>query len=461
MPREGKLRHPAALYYHRVLDVVDLGSGENAPKIAVPRRIHCGYLNKKGRSFFIRPAKREAYRLSVTHPLLLELVQSGGEEFAARFAVKTVYYEEREGKLTALYRDRRAGTKEGSLIYRAKRTCYLFAEEDKQAEQIRIPDHIVAMHERIGVRPPEEEHRAIPVFYMRHSEDGEERIYYNQKRFLSIGFRYRTDAGLPPAHKEKTERVDYVTGMFGDREHGTRLFFEDCSLVGEENFAPAVSKRLYRPQPAYYPTYVADGKNYNDPDFRLRGYKQYWLKDPKGEDGVLPEESGKRPVKCFAPLAEGSRFRGVIRFRNLHADELGALLWALKLERDCYQSMGRGRPEGYGRMEVAVDRLVTYDVRAGYADLLPVRKEETGDVDGYIQTYIRCAESRLPGDIPLRERTELRDFFYIRSRICSGEWVENMNREQCRDVQLPLPSIRQIREGEAGHADAISNDTGK
>ena len=44
---------------------------------------------------------------------------------------------------------------------------------------------------------------------------------------------------------------------------------------------------LGEPKPSYYPGYVVPkgeevpvAKHYSEEDFKLRGYKQYWLKDP-------------------------------------------------------------------------------------------------------------------------------------------------------------------------------------
>jgi len=452
-PKEGKLRYAPALRYWEVLGIEDRAqreSGEEQPKIFVPRNVHSGYLRKEKGKFFIRPAKREAYRLSPTHPLLNAAFPPEEGERGRWYGLKIlpVYYGDKDGKLTRLQREAAPELKRGCLLRFYEKTSYLFAEEDPKGERIFLSPTLIRIHERSGFRMPKGG-EALPVFFIRYREAGEkeDRIYFGQKRFLNIGFRYAMDAGIPPAHRQDKEKVDYTDGIFGRLHCTSRISFEDCVLEGEPNWASPVRKPLCAPQPAYYPNYVEDGKSYNDPGFRLRGYKQYWLKDPKPESEEKEgEKKGRRP---FTPLAEGSRFSGVIRFRNLHPDELGALLWALRLDDGCYQSIGRGRSAGYGRMKAEIRRLVTYDVKAHYADLLPARREETDGVRDYIRVCIDEAEKRLPGARGLRERPEIRDFLYIRSRICDGEQVESMNREMCRDVREPLPTIRQIREGEA------------
>lgn len=89
---------------------------------------------------------------------------------------------------------------------------------------------------------------------------------------------------------------------------------------------------------------TTDDKNSEQPGFQLRGYKLYWLK----EAGAASTDKEKAASK-LRPLPAGTVFSGVIRYRNLRPDELGLLLWALRLENGCFQSVGMGKPYGYGR----------------------------------------------------------------------------------------------------------------
>lgn len=100
---------------------------------------------------------------------------------------------------------------------------------------------------------------------------------------------------------------------------------------------------LGEPKPSYYPGYVVGGKHYNHEDFRLRGYKQYWLKEVEATD-----DNGKpRAATTIRPLPRGTKFSGTIRYKNLTEAELGLLLWCLRLEKGCYQSVGMAKPYGF------------------------------------------------------------------------------------------------------------------
>lgn len=67
------------------------------------------------------------------------------------------------------------------------------------------------------------------------------------------------------------------------------------------------------------------------------------------------------------PMKKGTAFSGTIRFKNLEEDELGLLLWSLVLNDGCYQSIGMGKPYGFGRMSVKLDKLRLFDFAALYS----------------------------------------------------------------------------------------------
>lgn len=137
----------------------------------------------------------------------------------------------------------------------------------------------------------------------------------------------------------------------------SRVSFGDLPALGQVKPEPPLGAVLAGPKPSYYPGYVAEGKNYAQEGFRLRGYKQFWLK------GAGKGPGGKRegPVHAAAP-AQGDPVPGVIRFQNLHEDELACCCGCLRLDQGCYQSLGMGQaPWGLGRMELHIDRLVETD----------------------------------------------------------------------------------------------------
>ena len=117
--------------------------------------------------------------------------------------------------------------------------------------------------------------------------------------------------------------------------------------------------------------------------FRLKGTRQYPLREVSQNQSYLSEQG-------FRPLAAGTQFTGTIRYRNLHADELGLLLWCLRLEEGCVHTMGMAKSAGYGQMELKIDSLVEYEPAELYSSLTSggIRRGETDQrIDALIRAY--------------------------------------------------------------------------
>ena len=288
-----------------------------------------------------------------------------------------------------------------------------------------------------------------PVFYLRH----EGHTYFGMSLFLRIGYGSALSQGLPQRHRDAQAEpgVDYPHGILGfagpEGAYRSRVSFGDLPALGQVKPEPPLGAVLAGPKPSYYPGYVAEGKNYAQEGFRLRGYKQYWLKEP----GKVP--AGKEKVQStLRPLPKGTRFRGVIRFQNLHEDELGLLSWCLRLDEGCYQSLGMGKPLGLGRMELHIDRLVETDPTELYSPenlCGPAGADRTDRVEDYIRAYDRYAADRLRLKQPsIRSRAEIKDFFYLRRQIQPGERAGYMALEEYKNVRQPLPTVADFRADE-------------
>lgn len=138
----------------------------------------------------------------------------------------------------------------------------------------------------------------------------------------------------------------------------SRVSVGDLTALGRpmELNTRRIDQRLPRQDDPDFITELPDGS------FRLNGFRQY---PPRTT--VAPESWRAR--QGMKPLDEGTRFSGVIRYRNLHIDELGLLLWCLRLEEGCVQTIGMGKAEGYGQMELKITGLVEYDSRVLYGSL--------------------------------------------------------------------------------------------
>lgn len=310
-------------------------------------------------------------------------------------------------------------------------------------------------------------------------------------RDLQISGHYLHE-GLPARHQELSKAklvLDYPRAILGYADPRTkesfrsRVSFENLECCNEsktplKELGP-IKAVLGQPRPEWYPGYVCDGKSYTEVGFRLRGYKQYWLKEFE-----MDIRSGKTNVATFMhPLPAGISFCGVIRYKDLYEDELGLLLWSLRLEKgqgadeDCYQSLGMGKPYGFGRVKLDIDELWEFDMENLYSfDGLGSNVKKFGkhqvkrnrrtehpvdtEVDRYIKTYQNYALKKLKEQTAQRsgvdekkeseyqsllEYPEIKDFFFLH-RVQKDVISSYMSWKQYQDTRAPLPSTADIRE---------------
>ena len=177
------------------------------------------------------------------------------------------------------------------------------------------------------------------------------------------------------------------------------------------------------PKPSYYAGYIKDGKSYIEEAFSLRGYKQYWMR----ENIVQPPEIKNKNIgKQIHSVEKKTLFKGIIRFRNLYDDELGLLLWALQLDEGCYQSLGMGKPYGFGRVKVTIDRLAELKTSEFYSlkGLTEGLKDRSSSIEEYIERYKKYASEKMTEGEKSKKnnkqkknvivsRNEIKDFMFI------------------------------------------------
>lgn len=284
-----------------------------------------------------------------------------------------------------------------------------------------------------------------PVFFLRHGEH----IYLGMSRFLRVEYPHKLSVGLPEAHRKlgESSALDHPRAMFGFIQNGgyrSRVWVGDCVAVGSPQELKPETVVLAAPKPTWYYGYLQPEDRYLDEDFRLRGYKQYWLKDV---DYQRTGNDNKKVNTILHPLPAKTEFTGVIRFRNLSEQELGLLLWAIRLEEGCFQSIGMGKPFGLGRMSVRIDELRLLDRERAYSDLTAspwtVCTEKVADyIDGYDKTLL----AGRGGTERVSERSEIRDFFYMRSTIRKKDEVSYMTLDEYQENRRWLPTVEQVRE---------------
>ena len=472
-------------YYRTALDIQTKRSQDTGKTYSVPANVRSGYLFREGNHYLIRPTmENRYYRVSRKHPGIAAL----GEQYAK---VIPVFFTAGDDRVKSISVKAKTIPDEhkGMLLYTGKAAgkpnhVYLFPEPDFDAAEIALSfDDVLAYKVDLEQRKnalkglkktqgqqnqpdedwlsfwelPQKNGECKPVFYMRHGGQ----TYFGMSAFLRIGYPHTLAEGLPLSQRDRIISadmpLDFPHAILGfaekDCSYRSRVSFGDFPAEpGAEECKP-VSMILGNPKPGYYPGYLKDGKDYTEEDFQLRGFKQYWLMDVQPTSVDPGKEKAGTTIR---PLPKGSVFHGVVRFQNLTDVELGLLLWSLRLEEGCYQSIGMGKPYGYGRMKLTVEKLqiLNPDVLYGTDFSACAWTDEAEHIPDYIRKYDAYAAEKLyikkPKQCPsIKSRPEIQDFFFIKSSIRKGTDIIYMEIPEYQNIRTPLPSIEEIRKEEA------------
>lgn len=451
-------------YYKAVVPVHQIPVGDGKT-VTVPESMKAGYLHHDGRNYYIKPAAtvstsdgRNYIPLPLDHEDVLRL--------APGFAKCVHINYDGIGYKMRLYAFSNDSTlPEGWLLKTGRyigdpNKCYVFPKEDCKAGRIELKNEDVLSYKadyeakrnslgNFGFTKEEAKTadwyakkqamnywdlpasgKTKPMFYASY----EGHVYLGISLFPRIAYQNLFTKGIPMEHHKQSFglAIDYPTAVLGfankDNAYKSRVSFEDFKLGDEfDNKQNLTAENIVsgEPRPSYYRGYVNDGKHYNEEDFQLRGYKRYWLKPPA-------PKSGKPNVNNSVTLInKGSLFRGTLHFKNLHKDELGLLLWSVAGEEDSRMNLGRGKPYGYGRVNITIDklRLLSSDKSYSLSTFAAAPVYTEGDTAAYIESYISKAESMLSQDEdkpPLRSYDQIKDFFYMYSRIMPGNLTSYM-----------------------------------
>ena len=291
-----------------------------------------------------------------------------------------------------------------------------------------------------------------PVFYIYEGK----RLYFGFTPRLRLFYDHTIKEGLPKAHTETV--IDYTKAILGytnsDENDSlkSRVSFGDAVIVNNapEN-RPLCSEILSEPKPTSYLDYVTpvrgEGMSFNDNNFQLRGVKQYWLRNatysnvPKGKENT-------KSVSSFRPLPENSVFEGKVRFHNLREDELGLLLWSLKLDGKSWMNIGKAKSFGFGNIVLSLLNVRKLDTSAAYdLSALTLNPYCDCDADTYIAKYKEVIKERLNGK-DIEELPAIKDFFLMKNpklmpdpskiRFMSIDNREYQNRTK------PLPDVKEV-----------------
>ncbi len=211
--------------------------------------------------------------------------------------------------------------------------------------------------------------------------------------------------------------IDCAESIFGKLEHWTgRLFFEDAELEsGQQDvyMEPVSPKILSGPKATTYQHYLAPSstghaQHWGVRSAKLSGYKLYWHRNTMVRDKHHWSEGEKiedRQHTIICPINPNKRFKGRIRFENLSAVELGAILFVLNLPEQCRHKLGMGKPLGLGSVKIIPD-LVLFDRNLRYRKLFSNNFWSLPETSGQITIFINAFEKFMFEKISDQERNE-------------------------------------------------------
>ena len=284
-----------------------------------------------------------------------------------------------------------------------------------------------------------------PCFYIEYGG----RLYFGFTPNLRLFYEFTIRDGLPECHRQDV--IDFTKSMFGyisDSSYKSKLSFADAVLVNDKSEISEVKAVLGEPKPTSFYDYLEPNENggavsYNAENFSLRGSKQYWLCDDLRENKGNGNET---VMTSFHPLDTGAKFEGKIRFKNLTKEELGVLLWAVRLEKGSLMNIGMAKPLGYGQIAVAIRQVRRVDEEKAYDldELCLSPWDNDVDVDGLIDEYKVWIGKKL-GVKDVMNTPTFKAFFAMKddANKPKSDKTRYMALEEYRN-RTPLPTVEQV-----------------
>jgi CRISPR-associated protein (TIGR03986 family) len=235
---------------------------------------------------------------------------------------------------------------------------------------------------------------------------------------------------------------------FKEKSYKSKVSFSNAVVNEKTNEAAERKVILAEPKPSSYWDYLQidpdSPKIYNDDGFKLRGTKQYWL-----HEELVPEEEVRheRAASTLHPLDKNTEFVGRVRFQNLRPDELGLLLWAIRLNQNSQVNIGKAKAYGYGRCKIEILKARQIDVEQAYDSSPVLDPWKDIDVQEMIAGYKQEINKNLKGK-HIDELEHVTAFFQMKdaSRIPANTSTKYMSidRREYQNRQGPLPSVEEV-----------------
>ena len=284
-----------------------------------------------------------------------------------------------------------------------------------------------------------------------------------------IPYRHRIGALIPQSLN--SDAIDFADALFGRESFWAgRVFFEDAKPLGElETLSTAAAHPQMQPNPTSYQLYLkqdsAKLKHWDSDGAQLRGYKMYWhrrIADWKASDEEIAldkdKPSDKKLTREITPLRQNSRFQSKIRFRNLNAIELGALLMIFDLNgaTNAAYKLGKGKPFGFG--SIKVESQLFLEDASTYFDPIeddgwrePLRAADAKKYLDDFRNYIRSNKLQAEWQNVMKELNAVLNWEQTKQKgwnekiaSMSGNVMEKDSVDQRFKDRAPLPSIFEV-----------------
>ncbi|HHQ4317856.1 TPA: TIGR03986 family type III CRISPR-associated RAMP protein [Clostridium perfringens] len=287
--------------------------------------------------------------------------------------------------------------------------------------------------------------------------------------YVRIPYLYSILDGVSNEYKNE-KGISFLESIFGfankDLEEGNnksfkgRVSFQDVPLVKDGKESKTCSIVAGNPSASAYNLYLKqdiqasakDILNYNSKGFEIRGIKEYWPRDFELSNITVKNKNLNINIK---PVGEGAVFKGRINFKNLRKEELGLLLWSLKVDENAYETIGLGKPYGFGTVSLENIKVYKENLKLKYFSMVN-EPEELINREEYIKAYKDYVKGKYSIDLDTSDpvidlitiKTTLvhkKDKNEVRYMSINAKKDFNINDKNEFSKLLPLPSAVQFR----------------
>lgn len=286
-----------------------------------------------------------------------------------------------------------------------------------------------------------------PIFYGEYGKDDKKTYYFGFTPYLRVPYVNNIKSGISDRYKNVKgfSCIDKLFGFSGkENNYKGLLSFEDCVCEDSKNskFSKSYNVILGEPHSTSYNLYLKQDINggekeiinYND-SFTIRGIKQYWLKnylDYVTESDIKKES---KVDSILHPIDRGTKFKGKIHFNNLSKEELGLLLWALKVDKNAHENIGMGKPFGFGHIVIKGINLKLEDYENKYLSM-SINCFKDGDKEKFIEAYKKSLGDKI-------NSKTIKDFILIKTNIIEEK---DKNKFRYMEIEFRDDSNKRINE---------------